>query len=173
METAKTEALRLAEGLKYFLLLNGEESCTRYLQSASRKRQRKNFSTCSNLTASPKVVDVRLYNNSQLLGFSKYPDIEFFLRKISDIDYIQDLHFAPTEKILQCYKKKYITWRQYELEFAELMASRGIDEYIRKNYSDAENICLLCTEQSPVNCHRRLVAERIVKVLGDVEIIHL
>lgn len=119
------------------------------------------------------IVDVRLYNNSQLLGFSKYPDIEFFLRKISDINYIQDLHFAPTEKILQCYKKKYITWRQYELEFAELMASRGIDEYIRKDYSDAENICLLCTEQSPVNCHRRLVAERIVKVLGDVEIIHL
>ena len=120
-----------------------------------------------------KVVDVRLYNTSQLLGFSKYPDVEFFLRRVADIEYVHDLYFTPTERILDSYKKKFITWSGYEEAFAALMASREIDDYIRKNYAGADKLCLLCTEQSPTNCHRRLVAERIAEVLGDVEIKHL
>ena len=120
-----------------------------------------------------KVIDVRLFNTSQLLAFSKYPDIEYFLRRIAGIDYFQDMHFTPTERLLESYKKKFIDWRGYEEAFAALMAVRDIDDYILKNYADAEGLCLLCTEQSPLNCHRRLVAERIADVLGDVEIFHL
>ena len=110
-----------------------------------------------------KVIDVRLFNASQLLAFSKYPDIEYF----------QDMYFTPTERLLERYKKKFIDWRGYEEAFAALMAARDIDDYILKNYSGASGICLLCTEQSPLNCHRRLVAERIATVLGDVKIVHL
>ena len=33
------------------------------------------------------VLDIRLNNNSQLAGFSKYPDIEFFLNEICNINY--------------------------------------------------------------------------------------
>ena len=120
-----------------------------------------------------RVVDVRLFNKSQLLGFTKYPDIEYFLRNLSGIDYFHDVVFAPTESLFNRYKKNYITWREYEREFDDLMAERNVDEYIRDNYAAAENYCLLCAEVSPENCHRRLVAERIAKVLGDVEIIHL
>ena len=120
-----------------------------------------------------KVIDVRLFNTSQLLAFSKYPDIEYFLRRIAGIDYFQDMYFTPTERLLNGYKQKFIDWRGYEEAFAALMAVRDIDDYILKNYADAEGLCLLCTEQSPLNCHRRLVAERIADVLGDVEIFHL
>lgn len=120
-----------------------------------------------------KVVDVRFYNTSQLLAFSKYPDIEFFLRRIAGIEYFHDLYFAPSERLLDGYKKKFITWEEYEEAFAALMASRDIDDYIRKNYAGEENYCLLCTEVSPENCHRRLVAEKIKEVFGDVEIVHL
>lgn len=120
-----------------------------------------------------KIIDVRLYNSSQLLGFSKYPDIKFFTERILGIDYVQDLKFAPTERILDSYKKKYIDWRGYEEAFAALMAKRNIDDYIKKNYADETNFCLLCTEQSPLTCHRRLVAEKIAEILGDVEIFHL
>lgn len=120
-----------------------------------------------------KVIDVRLFNSSQLLAFSKYPDIEFFLRRLAGIDYFQDMYFTPTERLLESYKKKFIDWRDYEEAFAALMAARDIDDYILKNYADAERLCLLCTEQSPLNCHRRLVAERIATVLGDVKIVHL
>ena len=131
------------------------------------------FFTCLERNRVKKVVDVRLFNKSQLLGFSKYPDIEYFLRKISNIDYIHDLQFAPSEKILTRYKKNIIGWDTYEEEFAKLMKYRDIDVYIADKYSNEENYCLLCTEVSPENCHRRLVAEKIREVLGDIEIIHL
>lgn len=131
------------------------------------------FFTCLERSRVNRVVDVRLYNTSQLLGFSKFPDIKYFLRNLSGIDYVHDLQFAPSERIFDSYKKKYITWEDYEEAFAALMKSRNIEDYIRKNYADAENDCLLCAEVSPDNCHRRLVAEKIKKVLGDVDIVHL
>ncbi len=131
------------------------------------------FFTCLEDRGVKMVVDVRLYNMTQLLGFSKYPDIEYFLRRLSGIDYVHDLQFAPSQELLDSYKKGIIGWDDYELEFAELMKYRDIDDYIIKNYSDEENICLLCTEVSPEYCHRRLVAEKIEEVLGNVEIVHL
>ena len=120
-----------------------------------------------------KIIDVRFNNMSQLLGFSKYPDIEYFLRNLSGIGYIHDLEFAPSERLLDSYRKSYITWDDYEEAFAALMVYRDIDDYILKNYAGEENYCLLCTEVSSENCHRRLVAEKIRDVLGDVEIVHL
>ena len=120
-----------------------------------------------------KVIDVRLNNTAQILAFSKYPDIEYFLRELIGAKYFHDKKFAPSEKILTRYKKKIIGWDDYEKEFADLMAYRDIEVYITDNYSNAENICLLCSEVSPENCHRRLVAEKIAEVLGDVRIIHL
>ena len=137
------------------------------------KRTAEEFFTCLERSRVNRVVDVRLYNTSQLLGFSKFPDIKYFLRNLSGIDYVHDLQFAPTERIFDSYKKKYITWEDYEEAFAALMRSRNIEDYIRKNYADAEDYCLLCAEVSPENCHRRLVAEKIKEVLGDVEIVHL
>lgn len=120
-----------------------------------------------------KIIDVRLFNRSQLLGFTKYPDIEYFLRNLSGIDYVHDLQFAPSEMILDSYKKKYINWQDYEEAFAARMKTQNIDEYIKKNYAEHESYCLMCTEISPQYCHRRLVAEKISEVLGDVEVIHL
>lgn len=120
-----------------------------------------------------KVIDVRLNNSSQLLGFSKWYDLKYFLRKILDAEYFHDRKFTPSEKILTRYKKQIIGWDDYEKEFAELMKYRDIDVYIADKYSNEENYCLLCSEVSPENCHRRLVAEKIREVLGDVEIIHL
>lgn len=120
-----------------------------------------------------KIIDIRFNNTSQLLGFSKYPDIEYLTRKILKGEYFHDRHFAPSEKILVRYKKNVIDWDEYEKEFADLMDYRDIDNYIADKYFDQENYCLLCAEVSPENCHRRLVAEKIRDVLGDVEIIHL
>ncbi|MBR4904400.1 MAG: DUF488 domain-containing protein [Selenomonadaceae bacterium] len=120
-----------------------------------------------------KIIDIRFNNTSQLLGFSKYPDIEYLTRKILKGEYFHVRHFAPSEKILVRYKKNVIDWDEYEKEFADLMDYRDIDNYIADKYFDQENYCLLCAEVSPENCHRRLVAEKIRDVLGDVEIIHL
>ena len=45
--------------------------------------------------------------------------------------------------------------------------------YIKKNYSNKDSICLLCSEALPNQCHRRLVAEIFGEVFEDVQIIHL
>ena len=120
-----------------------------------------------------KLIDVRLNNTSQLAAFSKFPDIEFFSRRICNIEYVHDTTFAPSEEILSDYKKKIIDWAEYEIRFANLMSERNIDEYIIEHYSDSNNYCFMCSEPTPEKCHRRLVAENFSRVLSKSEIIHL
>ncbi len=120
------------------------------------------------------ILDIRLNNTSQLAGFSKFPDIKYFLDELCAIDYISDVKFAPTEQILKDFKAKKISWDDYVLKFNELMSIRNINEYIKKEYGNSAygNICLLCSEEKPTNCHRSLVAKCFSKVLGGT-IIHL
>jgi len=119
------------------------------------------------------VVDIRLNNTSQLAAFAKFPDIEYFLNKICNIDYIHDKSFSPEESTLSKYKKKFISWEQYEDEFNSTMLSRSIESYIRDNYSKYDNLCLLCSEAAADQCHRRLVADIFKEQFNDLEIIHL
>lgn len=121
------------------------------------------------------LIDVRLNNTSQLAGFSKYPDIKFFLDKICGIEYISDTKFAPEEWILKDYKAKKITWEKYVTYFDEIMEQRNIMEYIKMKYSvlaEKKRICLLCSEEKAVNCHRRLIAQRF-KDIYNAKIINL
>ena len=118
-----------------------------------------------------RVIDVRLNNVSQLAGFAKRDDLRFFLNKICDIDYIHIPELAPTQDILNDYRKKHKDWSRYETEFLELMKSRRIEETIPKE--TLADGCLLCSEEKPHNCHRRLVAEYLKDRWGDFEIKHL
>ena len=137
------------------------------------KKTAKQFFSILNENNIDTVVDVRLNNSSQLAGFSKYPDIEFFLDKICNIKYRHDLHFAPNDSTLTRYKKKQISWEEYEKEFAQTMLERKITAYIRANYTSKDSICLLCSEPTPENCHRRLVANYFKESLHEAQIIHL
>ncbi len=119
------------------------------------------------------VIDIRLNNTSQLAGFAKYPDIEFFLNKITDIRYIHDKTFAPEEYTLKRYKKGDIEWEEYVVEFEQTMINRKILDYIKEQYNIGNNICLLCSEASHVKCHRSLVAEKFKDVFNDIVIINL
>lgn len=104
-----------------------------------------------------RVIDTRLNNNSQLSGFAKAKDLEFFLRNICNIDYVYRSELAPTKKILDDYKNKNITWEQYSYEYLNLMEQRLISSKLSS--VDVDNGCLLCSEDKPHNCHRRLLAE--------------
>src|SRR5712664_705083 len=103
------------------------------------------------------VVDVRLNNISQLAGFSKKDDLKYFLRAIAGIDYIHVPELAPTKELLDAYKKNKGDWSVYEKEFLNLMERRHIETSIAKELIDQG--CLLCSEDKPHHCHRRLVAE--------------
>lgn len=119
------------------------------------------------------IIDIRLSNTSQLSGFAKYPDIEFFINNLTGIEYKHDKFFAPTNEILHNFKKKIIDWDEYQIEFNNLMQERNIVKHILDNYSDNKNICLLCSESTSQNCHRKLVANYFENVFEDVVIIDI
>ena len=118
-----------------------------------------------------RVVDVRLNNGSQLAGFAKKEDLAFFLGELCGIEYVHLPELAPTKDILDDYKKRKGDWKTYEDRFLALMRQRRIEETVpRKIIADG---CLLCSEDKPHHCHRRLVAEYLNQHWGDVEIVHL
>ena len=118
-----------------------------------------------------KVVDVRINNTSQLSGFAKKNDLAYFLRQICDVDYVHLPNLAPTKEMLDAYKKKRGNWEDYERRFIDLMAERRIEDKIKPE--TLEDACLLCSEDKPHRCHRRLVAEYLKRHWGNVEIEHL
>lgn len=119
------------------------------------------------------VLDIRLNNTSQLAGFAKYPDIEYFIHKICTAMYIHDTRFSPTEDTLKKYKKEDISWDQYVREFIQTMNEREIGDYIKSNYSMNKRICLLCSEDTAIQCHRSLVANEFKEINNELKIIHL
>lgn len=117
-----------------------------------------------------RVVDTRLNNTSQLAGFTKKRDLEFFLHEICKLGYVHLPELAPTQEILDAYKASG-EWSNYERQFLSLMAERRIEDQVDKSILDGG--CLLCSEATPEHCHRRLVAEYLRRKWGDVEIVHL
>jgi len=118
-----------------------------------------------------RVVDVRLNNVSQLAGFAKKQDLCYFLKKICDMEYVHLPILAPTKEILDGYKKQGGSWNDYEQAFLRVMKERRIEAVIPREVL-AEG-CLLCSEEKPHHCHRRLVAEYLNQYWGDLDIIHL
>jgi len=118
-----------------------------------------------------RLVDVRLNNVSQLAGFSKRDDLRFFCEAILSIEYLHLPELAPTQEMLDQYKKKRSGWANYEAEFLALMAERKVEDTVTREVIDGG--CLLCSEATPENCHRRLVAEYLRGKWGDLEIEHI
>ncbi len=118
-----------------------------------------------------RVIDVRLNNVSQLAGFAKKDDLRYFLRAIAGIDYEHRPELAPTQEMLDDYKKRKGAWDEYEKKFLELMAARQVERLLAPGNLD--DGCLLCSEDKPHHCHRRLVAEYLRPKWGNLEISHL
>jgi uncharacterized protein (DUF488 family) len=118
-----------------------------------------------------KVIDVRLYNTSQLAGFTKKQDIGYFLQAIVGAEYIHLPIMAPTKQLLNDYKKGLIDWQQYETRFKKIIAQRQIEKHI--TLQDTDMACFLCSEAKACNCHRRLIAEYLAEHWQNVSIHHL
>lgn len=135
------------------------------------KKSAEAFFTKLKRSGAKRVVDVRLNNVSQLAGFAKRNDLEFFLREICHMDYVHLPELAPTQDILDEYKKNRVDWAVYKQKFLELMRKREIEKGVDPNL--IADGCLLCSEDRPDHCHRRLVAEYLKAHWGDVEVTHI
>ena len=118
------------------------------------------------------VIDVRLKNTSQLAGFSKRDDMAFLLREGFGIEYVHLPELAPTKEMLDDYSTTK-DWEMYEAKFRELIVERDMTHLILDHASDYDTPCLLCSEDDPTKCHRRLLAEALAASLPDLEVLHL
>ncbi len=147
------------------------ERTTRIFTIGYGGKNARQFFTILKQTGIRKVIDVRLYNTSQLAGFTKRQDIEYFLQTMVGAEYTHLPIMAPTKQLLNDYKKGLISWQQYETQFKAIIAERQIEEHIVPQ--DTDMCSFLCNEAKVNNCHRRLVTEYLGKHWQNVSIHHL
>jgi uncharacterized protein (DUF488 family) len=119
-----------------------------------------------------RLLDIRLNNTSQLAAFAKKDDLAYFLKAICNAEYHHEPLLAPTQEILDAYKKRKGDWTAYEREFLALMREREVETKIDRAQF-AQPTALLCSELTAEHCHRRLVLEYLAEKWGDVSIHHL
>lgn len=103
------------------------------------------------------LLDVRLNNISQLAGFAKKPDLKYFLSELVGAEFIELRDLAPEKEVLKRYQKKELSWDSYAAEYVELLAKRRVESNLDIALFDKG--CLLCSEDKPHYCHRRLAVE--------------
>jgi uncharacterized protein (DUF488 family) len=119
-----------------------------------------------------RLMDIRLNNTSQLAAFAKRDDLAYFLDAICGAEYLHEPLLAPTQEILDAYKKRKGDWDAYEREFLTLMRERKIESKLDRAQFAASTV-LLCSEPTPEHCHRRLVLEYLAEKWGGIAIHHL
>ncbi|MCC6313762.1 MAG: DUF488 domain-containing protein [Thermomicrobiales bacterium] len=120
-----------------------------------------------------RLIDTRLKPGGHLAGFANGRDLPFFLDRLADGCRYEHLpRLAPTPEMLGDYRKDH-DWNRYVARYETLMDERGVPAALDRAEFARWPTCLLCSEATPDACHRRLVAERLARAWGDVEIIHL
>ena len=119
-----------------------------------------------------RLLDVRLNNTSQLAAFAKQADLAYFLREICGAAYEHEPLLAPTQELLDAFKKHKGSWDVYEQSFLSLMKERKIESAIDRE-SFAKRTVLLCSEPTAEHCHRRLVLEYFQQHWEGTDIHHL
>lgn len=119
------------------------------------------------------LVDIRLNNRSQLAGFTKGDDLQYFLRELCHCAYSHRQDFAPTKELLDDYKKGRISWDDYVSRYIPMMDSNHAVDNFMHDFGEYEHVLLLCSEPTPEHCHRRLLAEMITGIYSEIELMHI
>ena len=119
-----------------------------------------------------RLVDVRLNNVSQLAAFAKRDDLSFFLKELCGAEYLHEIRLAPTQEMLDAYKKQKGSWDVYASVFLDLMQQRRIEIELNPDLFDVPT-ALLCSEPTADHCHRRLVVEYLHEKWSEVTAVHL
>ena len=119
-----------------------------------------------------RLLDVRLNNTSQLAGFAKQADLKYFLEQICGAAYEHEPLLAPTQEILDAFKKHKRSWEVYTEAYLALIGSRKVESVLSQD-SFRKKTVLLCSEPTAEHCHRRLALEYLQQHWNDVVISHL
>jgi len=92
------------------------------------KKSAERFFTALQNAGVARVLDVRLHNVSQLAGFAKRDDLAYFLKAIAGIDYVHLADLAPTQEMLDAFKKQKGDWPDYERQYLALLQARKAED---------------------------------------------
>jgi uncharacterized protein (DUF488 family) len=116
--------------------------------------------------------DVRLHKTSQLAGFAKKDDLAYFLGQVCGTEYVELPLLAPEDDALNAYRNRTLAWDEYERRYMALLDGRNVGQaFTRAEWEPG--IILLCSEDQPDRCHRRLAAEYFQAAWADISIRHL
>ncbi|MFZ4439203.1 MAG: DUF488 family protein [Syntrophales bacterium] len=135
------------------------------------KKNLRTFIERLNTAGAKKVIDIRLHNTSHLAGYAKKDNLEYVLSLVG-IGYEHHPELAPTEVMLTDYTKGTLSWQDYEKKFKDVLAQRNLIQNM-SFMGEGGPVCLLCAEDKPHQCHRRLVAEYYASNTEGVQIRHL
>ena len=118
------------------------------------------------------LLDTRLNNNSQLAGFTKKGNIEYFIDNLTEMDYLEFPLLAPSSELLKQYREDG-DWAAYENKYNRLLAERRVAQEVDSSLFRG-GVVLLCSEPTAEKCHRRLAAEYLRQELfNEAEVSHL
>lgn len=120
-----------------------------------------------------RLLDVRLNNTSQLAAYANRDDLKYFVRAICDATFEHEPLLAPTEDMLDAFKKRKGRWQVYDAHFMALMAERQIDVKLERDWFEATLTALLCREHTAEHCHRRLIITYLQEKWLSVRAVHL
>jgi uncharacterized protein (DUF488 family) len=135
------------------------------------KKSARTFFTLLKQNHIARLIDIRLNNSSQLAGYTKKEDLQYFLESICNCLYLYIPEFAPSKEILDNYKENKMSWAEYELKYNLLIAQKAPHKTLK--IEELNKSCLLCAEPIPDKCHRRLAAEYLQKQFSGISIEHL
>ena len=118
------------------------------------------------------LLDIRVHNISQLAGFTKKGNIEYFTEQLTHLEYRELPVLAPAEDLFKEYRQG-MEWSEYEARYLSLLDERNASTEVEREMFGA-GVVLLCSEPTPEKCHRRLAAEYLkTSSLPEAEIVHI
>ena len=142
-----------------------------YTIGFTRKSAREFFTPLEGVDA-VHLADIRLNNTSQLAGFTKKRDLDFFIERLTGLTYVEVPLLAPTKAVLDAYRAD-DNWDRYAAEYVQLLEERRLHETLDRE-AFLDGAVLLCSEPTPERCHRRLAAEYLTEHLFQgAQTIHL
>ena len=118
------------------------------------------------------VVDTRRRPDSPLAAYARQRDLPYLLREIAGIAYEHRPELAPPDELLDRYRMDK-DWPAYVRDFENVLTSGAGIASMQDLLAREDKLVLLCSEEKPDKCHRRLVAERMRQMQPDLAISHL
>ena len=119
-----------------------------------------------------RLIDIRLNNSSQLAGFTKRQDLPYLLRELCGADYVHVPLLAPTQELIDRYRKEKGGLAEFRAAYLRLLNERRVADTLDRALLEGPAV-LLCAEPEPERCHRSFAAEYLARKWPELEPVHL